>query len=172
MISVDSMQVYRGLDIGTAKPGPEERARVPHHLIDVVEITESFDVAKFIELAKRAEAEIWGRGRVPIFCGGTGLYFKALVGGVGESPKCDPELRRTLENAPVPELLEELKKKDRETFERIARSSLRRVIRAPEVIRITGEKYSAQRTPWENSTQSGHWFGLQRDRADVLTRIE
>src|SRR2546423_1007285 len=79
IISVDSMQVYRGLDIGTAKPSAEERARVPHHLIDVVDLTEPFDAAQFVRLATSAVAEIQSRQRVPIFCGGTGLYFKAFL---------------------------------------------------------------------------------------------
>src|SRR6185503_19043957 len=70
IISVDSMQAYRGLDIGTAKPSAGERARVPHHLIDVVDLTEPFDAARFVERARRAEEEIRARGRVPIFCGG------------------------------------------------------------------------------------------------------
>src|ERR1700742_3565485 len=78
IISVDSMQVYRGLDIGTAKPSAEERARVAHHLIDIVDLGESFDAAKFVELANAAVTEIKSRKRVPIFCGGTGLYFKAF----------------------------------------------------------------------------------------------
>src|SRR5438105_5667253 len=69
IISVDSMQVYRGLDIGTAKPSATERVRVPHHLIDVVDLTEPFDAARFVELAEKAAAEIQSRGRVPIFCG-------------------------------------------------------------------------------------------------------
>src|SRR5207237_10133874 len=86
IISVDSMQVYRGLDIGTAKASLEERRRVPHHLIDVAAIDEPFDVAKFLTLAREAEAEILRRKRVPIFCGGTGLYFKALVAGIGQAP--------------------------------------------------------------------------------------
>src|SRR5512143_1344511 len=77
IISVDSMQVYRGLDIGTAKPSAAERARVRHHLIDVADPGEPFDAAKFVGLAQKAVAEIRSRQRVPIFCGGTGLYFKA-----------------------------------------------------------------------------------------------
>jgi tRNA dimethylallyltransferase len=84
IISVDSMQVYRGLDIGTAKPSAAERARVPHHLIDVAELTEAFDAAKFVALAQQAVAEIQARGHVPIFCGGTGLYFKAYLDGLGK----------------------------------------------------------------------------------------
>src|SRR5215470_9507261 len=83
IVSVDSMQVYRGLDIGTAKPSVEEQARVPHHLIDVVEITEPFDAAKFALLARQAVAEIQSRRRTPILCGGSGLYFKAFLEGLG-----------------------------------------------------------------------------------------
>src|SRR3954462_4688911 len=84
IVSVDSMQVYRGLDIGTAKPGPEERARVAHHLIDVAELTEKFDAARFARLAQQAAKNIISRGRVPIFCGGTGLYFLAYLHGLGD----------------------------------------------------------------------------------------
>src|SRR5688572_14438078 len=93
IISVDSMQVYRGLDIGTAKPTTAERARAPHHLIDVVELTEPFDAAKFSHLAQQAVADIHSRGRVPILCGGTGLYFKAFLEGLGAAPPANPALR-------------------------------------------------------------------------------
>src|SRR5882672_9980166 len=79
IISADSMQVYRGLDIGTAKPSPDERARVPHHLIDICDLTENFDAAQFIRRAQLAVTEIQTRGHVPILCGGTGLYFKAYL---------------------------------------------------------------------------------------------
>src|SRR5438105_13265621 len=79
IISVDSMQVYRGLDIGTAKPPVAERDRVPHHLVDVLELTESFDAAQFVQLAGAAVSAIQSRGRLPILCGGTGLYFKAFL---------------------------------------------------------------------------------------------
>src|SRR5688500_16260720 len=86
IISVDSMQVYRGLDLGTAKPGAAERRQVPHHLLDVAELTEPFDAAKFVELARAAAQEIQRRGKLPILCGGTGLYFKAFLEGLGEAP--------------------------------------------------------------------------------------
>ena len=79
IISVDSMQVYRGLNIGTAKPSAAEQAGVPHHLIDVAGLDESFDAARFVRLAKRAEEEVRSRGARPIFCGGTGLYFRCLL---------------------------------------------------------------------------------------------
>src|SRR6476620_2737494 len=93
IVSVDSMQVYRGLDIGTAKPSVEERARVPHHLIDAVDIRETFDAAKLGLLARAAVSEIQARGHVPILCGGTGLYFRALLEGLGNAPPVDPVLR-------------------------------------------------------------------------------
>src|ERR1044071_8070660 len=82
IISVDSMQGYRGLDIGTAKPSMEDRKRVPHHLSDVVELNESFDAAQFAARARRVCAEIQARGRIPLLCGGTGLYFKAFLEGL------------------------------------------------------------------------------------------
>ena len=145
IISVDSMQVYRGLDIGTAKPSAAERARVPHHLIDVAELTEPFDAAKFVTLAQQAVAEIQSRGRVPIFCGGTGLYFKAFLDGLGEAPPSDEKLRAELEATPLAELLRELEQRDPATFARIDRQNPRRVIRAVEVIRLTGKPFSEQR---------------------------
>lgn len=171
VISVDSMQVYRGMDIGTAKPTPQERARIPHHLIDVAEPSEAFDAARFLKLARNAEAEIGARGRVPVFCGGTGLYFNTLVGGLGESPAASPELRAELETTPLPALLDELAKADPEAFARIDRSNPRRVIRAIEVIRTSGRPYSAQRSDWKGSARPGLWIGLARDRADLNRRI-
>src|ERR1035438_6131131 len=120
IISVDSMQVYRGMDIGTAKPSPEERARVPHHLIDVVELTEQFDAAQFIALAHRAVADIQGRGRLPILCGGTGLYFKAFIEGLGQAPSADGALRAALQTIPLPELLRELAEHDPVTSEHLS----------------------------------------------------
>src|ERR1043166_530713 len=86
IVSVDSMQVYRGLDLGTAKPSPADRARVPHHLLDVVEITEPFDAARFVKLACEVVGAIQARGQLPILCGGTGLYFKAFLEGLGQAP--------------------------------------------------------------------------------------
>src|SRR6266404_3535184 len=111
IISVDSMQVYRGLDIGTAKPAAEERKRVPHHLIDVVAVNQPFDAAQFTRLARAVAADIRGRGRLPILCGGTGLYFKAFLEGVGQAPPADAALRAELEAAPLPGLLRELEQR-------------------------------------------------------------
>jgi tRNA dimethylallyltransferase len=148
IISADSMQVYRRLDIGTAKPSPADRARVPHHLIDICDLTESFDAAQFARLAHRAVAEIQSRGHVPVLCGGTGLYFKAFLDGLGEAPSADPRLRAELEAAPLEKLLAELRERDPITYEKIDRKNPRRVIRAVEVIRLTGKPFSAQQSRW------------------------
>jgi len=149
IISVDSMQVYHGLDLGTAKPSSADRARVPHHLIDICELTESFDAAQFVRLAQKAVEEIQARGRVPIFCGGTGLYFKAFLSGLGEAPSANPELRARLEAMPFEALLHELRERDPAAYEKIDKQNPRRVIRAVEVIRLTGKKFSQQRAEWK-----------------------
>lgn len=173
IISVDSMQVYRGLDIGTAKPGPDERRRATHHLIDVAELSESFDAARFARLAREAAAEIQGRGRIPILCGGTGLYFKAFFEGVGESPSGDPKLRAELEDTPLEDLLRELEQSDPATFAVIDRKNPRRVIRAVEVILLTGQPFSEQRATWIHSQtpSTASFFGLGRQPADLHNRI-
>lgn len=177
IISVDSMQVYRGLDIGTAKPSAAEQARVPHHLVDVAELTESFDAARFIELAKAAEASIRQRRRLPIFCGGTGLYFNAWLNGLGAAPSGDPVIRAELEATALGKLLIELEAKDPATFAVIDRRNPRRVVRALEVIRLTGKPFSEQRAAWneEKAKRQGTFppiFGLRRGADDLRRRIE
>lgn len=171
IISVDSMQVYRGLDLGTAKPNAEERVRAPHHLIDITELTESFNVADFVRLAHVAEEQIRARGNVPIFSGGTGLYFRAYFEGLGEAPPSDPQLRATLEAAPLDQLLRELEQSDTVTFAKIDRQNPRRVIRALEVIRLTGKPFSEQRATWDASN-APTLLCLQRDPVDLRIRIE
>lgn len=173
IISVDSMQVYRGLDIGTGKPSPDEQKRVPHHLIDVAGLDESFDAARFISMANAAVADIRSRGHVPIFCGGTGLYFKAFLEGLGEAPASDPKVRAALETIPLDKLLTELEQRDPETFQRIDRQNPRRIIRALEVIRITGRPYSAQRANWQAGRRDvpGRFIGLTRPPGDLSDRI-
>ncbi len=148
IISVDSMQVYRGLDIGTAKPTASEQKKIPHHLIDVCDLTAAFDAAQFVRHAQAAVAEIISRGKIPIFCGGTGLYFKAYLEGLGEAPATDATLRAELEATPLANLLRELHERDLECWEEIDRQNPRRVIRAVEVIRLTGKKFSSQKSRW------------------------
>lgn len=182
IVSVDSMQVYRGLDIGTAKPSPEERVRIAHHLLDVAELTESFDAARFVQLAQAAVADIHARGRLPLLCGGTGLYFKAFLEGLSEAPSADPALRAELRATPLPDLLSELAERDPAAFERIDRNNPRRVIRALEVIRLTGRAFSAQRVAWhapspalQRTTRDTQCvplvFGLARSPEDLRSRI-
>ncbi len=173
IISVDSMQVYRGLDLGTAKPTAAERQRVPHHLIDVTELTDAFDSAKFLALAHAAVNDIRQRARVPILCGGTGLYFNVWLNGLGDSPPPDPVLRAELEAKPLPELLDELARQDLVTFDEIDLNNRRRVVRAVEVIRITGRPFSLQRAAWPERAPAlaGRSFGLLRNREDLHRRI-
>ena len=160
IISVDSMQVYRGLDLGTAKPTASERNRIPHHLIDVCDLNEAFDAAQFIRLAEKAVTEIQSRERTPIFCGGTGLYFKAYLEGLGEAPATDATLRTELEAAPLAALLAELHERDLECWEKIDRQNPRRVVRAVEVIRLTGKKFSEQRARWGETPSSPNFKAL------------
>jgi len=174
IISADSMQVYRGLDIGTAKPSSAERARVPHHLIDICNLTENFDAAQFVRCAQKAVAEIQARNKVPIFCGGTGLYFKAFISGLGEAPATDSGLRTELEAASFEALLHELRERDPEAYAQIDKQNPRRIIRAVEVIRLTGKKFSEQRAEWKSevkSQKSENFYCLTRPSADLHARI-
>ena len=174
IISVDSMQVYRGLDLGTAKPTPAEQTRVRHHLLDVAELTETFDAAAFVRLAHAAEVDILARGKTAIFCGGTGLYFKAYLEGLGESPPTDPALRAALEAVPLPDLLRELEVHDPVTFARIDQRNPRRVVRAVEVLRLTGRPFSAQRAIWQPKFTGAPpvVFGLTRPTETLRRRID
>ena len=166
VISVDSMQVYRGLDIGTAKPTIEERKRAPHHLIDVVELTEKFDAATFVEMAKREENNIMH----PIFCGGTGMYFQAWIEGLGESPGANEEIRTKLEGMETSELLKELQERDSATYKVIDHQNKRRLVRAVEVIRLSGKPFSSQRATW-TGVAPPNFFVLQRETEDLRQRI-
>lgn len=173
IISVDSMQVYRGLDLGTAKPSAEERQRVRHHLIDVADLDQSFDAAQFVRLAGEAVKDIQSRGRTPIFCGGTGFYFKAYLEGLGEAPPSDPKIRAQLGAVPLEELLGELARRDPATFESVDRRNPRRVIRALEVIRLTGRPFSEQRAHWGRAPQNPELrlLGVTRPAGELAERI-
>jgi tRNA dimethylallyltransferase len=177
IVSVDSMQVYRGLDVGTAKPAAAEQARVRHHLIDIVALDEPFDAARFVARATEAAEDIQARGKVPILCGGTGLYFKAFLEGLGEAPPADPALRAELEAAPLGDLLRELAERDPTLFARIDRQNARRVVRALEVIRLTDRPFSAQRAAWVEGASPAarpmpRFFALSRRGEDLRLRIE
>ncbi len=143
IVSADSAQVYRGLDLGTAKPTPAERARVVHHLVDLRNLDEEFSLADFQTLAGGVLQEVWGRGRLPLLVGGTGLYVRGLLEGytLVEVPP-DPELRRTLEARDSQSLLDELGGRDPETAGRLDPRNRRRLVRALEVCLQTGRPFS------------------------------
>ena len=172
IVSVDSMQVYQGLDIGTAKPSAQERRRVRHHLIDVATLKENFDAAQFVRLAGLAARDIQARGRRPIFCGGTGLYFKAYLEGLGQAPPGDAAIRAELAATPLAALLEELERRDPAYFQAVDRRNPRRVIRALEVIRLTGRPFSGQRAAWAGPRgASAGMIGLTRPMSELAQRI-
>ena len=167
IISVDSMQVYRGLDLGTAKPTVEERVRVPHHLIDILGLTESFNAASFVEQAEEAKKKI----KTPVFCGGTGLYFSAWLEGLGDAPQANVTLRTELAEMNLETLVAELLERDPATHATIDRQNRRRVTRAVEVIRLTGKPFSEQRAKWTGQVPP-NFFLLERDREDLRQRID
>lgn len=137
IVNADSQQVYRGLDVGTAKPTSAERAAVPHHLLDVVEPGEGMDAARFVDLADAAIADVAARGRLPIVAGGTGLYLRALLHGVVAAPGRDPALRARLEEEAArlgrPALHARLAALDPDAAARIRPNDLVRIVRALEI---------------------------------------
>jgi tRNA dimethylallyltransferase len=148
IVSADAMLVYRGMDIGTAKPTAAERARVPHHLVDVVDPAEEFSVARFQPMARAAIDDVLARGRVPLLVGGSGLYFHAVVDEF-TFPPTDPALRRRLEADAaaegLPALYRRLAARDPAAAARIQPANLRRIVRALEVIELTGRPFSSFR---------------------------
>ena len=156
VISVDSALVYRGMDIGTAKPGAAERAAVPHHLIDIIDPTEAYSAARFAADARRLAGEIRGRGRLPLLAGGTMLYFKALREGLDVMPAADPALRAMLDVRAAavgwPALHAELARVDPPTAARLAPNDSQRIQRALEVWHGSGRPLSDwQRGPARQS---------------------
>ncbi len=164
LISADSQQIYRGLEIGTAKPSAEERAAAVHHLIDIAEPTEVLSAGQFARMADEAIGQIAGRGKLPIVVGGTGLWVRALLLGMVEAPPADLALRRELEKRAELEgrdaIHAELARIDPEAAAGIAPQNLVRVIRALEIFRQSGERPS--------DLWARHGFGQLRYRAKVL----
>lgn len=150
IISVDSALIYRGMDIGTAKPTREEQGGVPHHLIDILDIEESYSAAAFAEDAERLIGEISGRDRYPLLVGGTMLYAKALREGMDESPATDPAVRERItalgEELGWPAMHERLTQVDPVTAARLAPNDRQRIGRALEVFEITGKPLSSLHT--------------------------
>lgn len=150
VVSVDSALVYRGMDVGTAKPSAEERTRVPHHLIDLLDPLQSYSAAQFVADARRLIGEIRSRGRLPLLVGGTMLYFKALIDGLDALPAANAALRAEIdaEAAAVgwPEMHARLARVDPATAARLAPNDTQRLQRAIEVWRLTGRPLSAFHT--------------------------
>ena len=163
IISVDSAQVYRGMDIGTAKPSAAERAEVPHHLIDLITPTERYSAARFAADAQRLIGEIRGRGRLPLLVGGTMLYFKALREGLDTLPGADAQVRAGIDAEAAargwPALHAELAHVDPPTAARLAPADAQRIQRALEVFRVSGRPLSA----WHGAVP-----GLAAQRAGAL----
>ena len=177
IISLDSMQLWRTMDIGTAKPTPDERARVPHHIIDLLDPSESFSVARYVDLACEAVVAIAARGRAPLFVGGTALYLKALTAGLFEGPAADwalrARLRETAEERGPQFLHEQLRCVDPAAADRIHPNDLRRIIRALEVYEKTGRPISELQQQWggAHAEESPPIFGIERERDDLYDRI-
>jgi tRNA dimethylallyltransferase len=177
VVSADSQQVYAGMDIGTGKVTIEERARVPHHVVDVIRPDEDMTAQRFIELADRAIADAWARGRRVIVCGGTGLYVRALLLGLFDGPPASPELRAELTDIAQRDgtaaLHAELARIDPAAAARIDRNDAKRIIRALEVYRLTGEPMSAHQARHDHKSAPRRYearlVGLSPER-DALYR--
>lgn len=177
IVSIDSMKVYRRMDIGTAKPSLEIRRQIPHHLIDIVEPSEEFSVAEYVEHAERSIQEIQSR-RNPVFVvGGTPLYMKALSEGIFEGPGADPIIRARLTATAECEgrdaLYQQLRQVDPAAAERIHPNDLRRLVRALEVFELTGQPISSFQSQWdqERTRHECVFIGLRREREDQGHRI-
>jgi len=142
IVSVDSAQIYRGMDVGTAKPSPSERSAAPHHLIDIIDPTQTYSAARFRADALRLINEIAARGRIPLLVGGTMLYFKALREGLSELPESDAGVRAQLDAEAAergwPALHAELSRADPKTAARLKPNDAQRIQRALEVFRVSG----------------------------------
>ncbi|MYA56965.1 tRNA (adenosine(37)-N6)-dimethylallyltransferase MiaA [Candidatus Poribacteria bacterium] len=178
IVSVDSRQIYRQMDIGTAKPTPEEQQAARHHLIDCVDIFQPFSVADYQSLADAAIADIRNRGKRVLLVGGAGLYFRAIVDGLFEGPGANPALRKRLEAEAAQHGVDTLHKRlqtcDPESADRIHPNNLVRVIRALEVYELTGTPMSELQQQWHPEKQRYPFiaFGLRMPRALLYHRIE
>ena len=178
IISLDSMALYRGMDIGTAKPTIAEQARVPHHLLDVIDPHDEFSVAQYLEAAAKCVQEIQQRNRQALFVGGTPLYLKALLRGLFEGPTADWELRKQWEaeaqEQPPDYLHEQLRKVDPIAAARLHPNDSRRIIRALEVYAKTGQPISHWQQQFDRARPASacRVFVLERSREESLARID
>lgn len=177
IISLDSMSIYRGMDIGTAKPSRKQREQVPHHLIDIREPHETFSVSQYRDLAHACIADIRSRGKDVLFVGGSALYLKAMLRGLFQGPPADWEFRREVEaeveQAGDAALHARLKQVDPVSAHRLHVNDRRRIIRALEVLRMTGRPISHWQLEFDYATPADqcHVFTIRRPRAELHQRI-
>lgn len=178
IVCADSLTIYRGLDIGSAKPAPEQRRRVPHHLLDIREPTQPFTAADFRCEAGQVIDDILQRGKHPLVVGGTGLYLRVLLHGLTDAPGEDPALRQQLTHRAsqhgAEALLEELRKVDPETAARCHPNNLVRILRALEVWHTTGSPLSSfhERHGFSDDPYDTLFICLELDRAELYRRID
>lgn len=174
IVNADAYQMYRGMDIGTAKPTAEEQAAVPHHLIDIIDPEDTMSVARFQQLARETIADLQSRGIRPILVGGSGLYARAAIDDI-TFPGTDPDVRTRLEEREKTKgagaLFDELRAKDPEAAARMDPRNPRRTIRALEVIELAGKPYSASLPRYRYVIPSVQ-IGLDLDRPDLDHRID
>jgi tRNA dimethylallyltransferase len=171
IVGADAFQVYQGLDLLTAKPSAALRARIPHHLIGEIPISETFDVAKYLALADVRLREIRARGRQPLIVGGAGLYIRALTRGLAELPPANAGLRAEFEAEPLAKLQARLRELDPTAALTIDLANPRRVVRALEVCLLTGRPFSSFREQWNETPDHPIGVVLLRDRDDLYARI-
>jgi tRNA dimethylallyltransferase len=171
IISADAFQIYRGLDLLTAKPENTTLAKAPHHLLGTVPLSEEMNVEKFRAAAVEAIRAIHARGKHAIVAGGSGLYLKALTHGLSQLPGANRELRKELAQATVEELFARLRELDPDGAARIDRRNKQRLVRAVEVCLSSGKPFSAQRTGWGNAHSTPNGVFVFRERAELYERI-
>jgi tRNA dimethylallyltransferase len=177
IVALDSMSLYRRMDIGTAKPTLVQRRRVPHHLIDVIDPHDEFSVADYLQLAEQACREILNRGRIPLFVGGTGLYLRSLLRGVFDGPPADSEFRRAMQQEAErdPETLHRrLVAVDPDSAQRLHANDRRRIIRALEIHHATGRRASELQSqrPLPPHQRPRHTYWLSPSRVWLYRRID
>jgi tRNA dimethylallyltransferase len=168
IVGADAFQVYEGLDILSAKPGAELRKRVPHHLIGEFPLTAEFDVAQYRSIAMDRAWEIARRGKIPILCGGAGMYARALTHGLADTPPADPAIRAELASQPLESLVARLKSLDPNA--NVDERNPRRVIRAVEICLASGRPFSTFRQEWTTQPQFSGAI-LTRSRESLHARI-
>jgi tRNA dimethylallyltransferase len=177
ILSIDSMKVYRRMDIGTAKPSKEAQKQINYHLIDIIEPSESFSVDKFLTLAGQAVEEIESKRKPVIAVGGSAMYIKAMLYGIFEGPGTNDQIRRELKEKIALVSLEELHKElaaiDPQAADRIHRNDEKRIIRALEVYQLTGKPISSFQQQFDLPAPKGDWkiVGLRREKAEENRRI-